>query len=423
MTPSPSPVEASTRPRGCSSRCAGWRRRPPRCRRPASPGRRPPPRRGCRPRRPTTPPTWWSRSTRAARSRSRSRWPRSSTTRPTAARSSAPSSSAGTTPHPPTAPSTWPSPSPSSTEAPAEDGADHDGGGGGPRHRPPTTRAARHPSRGSGSPPWPSPRSRPGWCLLRRRGGARLAGRRRPRHPRPGRVAVTVRRRLAVGLVSLVAVGAGACGGGGPKAATAEAGPGERAEDRSVEAVADDVTPELPTEVRSADGRTVRVDDVSRIVSLWGNITETVFALGLGDNVVGRDVASSFVEAEEVPVVTRAHDVSPESVLSLRPDGRAGRPDHRAARGHHPDPQRRRAGGRRRRGRHHRRHRRPDPPDRPGPRRRRRGAGAGRRGRGRDRVGAGRHPRRRPAPASPSSTCGARPGCTCSPDPARAPTP
>ena len=127
------------------------------------------------------------------------------------------------------------------------------------------------------------------------------------------------RRRLAVGLASLLVVVAAACGGSGPQAATAEAGPGERAEDRSVEAVADGVTPELPTEVRSADGRTVRVDDVSRIVSLWGNITETVFALGLGDNVVGRDVASSFVEAEDVPVVTRAHDVSPESVLSLRP--------------------------------------------------------------------------------------------------------
>jgi iron complex transport system substrate-binding protein len=120
---------------------------------------------------------------------------------------------------------------------------------------------------------------------------------------------------LAVALVVLLA----ACGGSEPGTASAEAGPGERAEDRSVEAVAEDVAPDLPTEVRSADGRTVRVDDVSRIVSLWGNITETVFALGLGDNVVGRDVASSFVEAEEVPVVTRAHDVSPESVLSLRP--------------------------------------------------------------------------------------------------------
>lgn len=120
-------------------------------------------------------------------------------------------------------------------------------------------------------------------------------------------------------LVALL-VGLAACGGGdGPKAASAGPGPGERAEDRSVEAVDAEVVPELPAEVTQADGRTIRVDDVSRIVSLWGNITETVYALGLGDNVVGRDVASTFTEAEDVPVVTRAHDVSPESVLSLRP--------------------------------------------------------------------------------------------------------
>jgi iron complex transport system substrate-binding protein len=128
-------------------------------------------------------------------------------------------------------------------------------------------------------------------------------------------------RRLApvVAVLALLAALA-ACGGGGPGAATAGPGPGERPEDRSVApASTEDVVPQLPAEVTQADGRTVRVDDVSRIVSLWGNITETVYALGLGDNVVGRDVASTFTEAEDVPVVTRAHDVSPESVLSLRP--------------------------------------------------------------------------------------------------------
>jgi iron complex transport system substrate-binding protein len=71
--------------------------------------------------------------------------------------------------------------------------------------------------------------------------------------------------------------------------------------------------------VRSADGRPVTVTDVSRIVPLWGNITEVVFDLGLGGNVVGRDIATTFAEAEDLPVVTRGHDVSAESVLSLRP--------------------------------------------------------------------------------------------------------
>lgn len=130
---------------------------------------------------------------------------------------------------------------------------------------------------------------------------------------------MTVRRRVAVALAAFLALGLASCGGDGPGAVRAAPGPGERPEDHSVAPVDAEVTPELPTEVESADGRTIRVDDVSRIVSLWGNITETIYGLGLGDNVVGRDVASTFTEAEEVPVVTRGHDVSAESVLSLRP--------------------------------------------------------------------------------------------------------
>ena len=40
---------------------------------------------------------------------------------------------------------------------------------------------------------------------------------------------------------------------------------------------------------------------------------------GLGDRVVGRDVGATFREARKVPLVTRGHDVSAESVLSQRP--------------------------------------------------------------------------------------------------------
>ena len=83
--------------------------------------------------------------------------------------------------------------------------------------------------------------------------------------------------------------------------------------------VAADPTPALPAEVRSADGSTVTVTDASRILPLWGNLSEIVFALGLGDRVVGRDVSATFPGTEDLPVVTRAHDVSTESVLSLEP--------------------------------------------------------------------------------------------------------
>ncbi len=78
-------------------------------------------------------------------------------------------------------------------------------------------------------------------------------------------------------------------------------------------------TPTLPVTVSSADGRSVTVTDVSRIVPLWDTLSEVVFALGLGDRVVGRDTSTTFKQARHLPLVTRAHDITAESVLSLRP--------------------------------------------------------------------------------------------------------
>lgn len=63
----------------------------------------------------------------------------------------------------------------------------------------------------------------------------------------------------------------------------------------------------------------VEVTDVSRILPLTGMIAEVVFTLGLGENVVGRDAAADFTEAEELPQISEGHDVSVESVLSLEP--------------------------------------------------------------------------------------------------------
>ncbi|MEU7109429.1 ABC transporter substrate-binding protein [Streptomyces sp. NPDC046215] len=76
----------------------------------------------------------------------------------------------------------------------------------------------------------------------------------------------------------------------------------------------------LPATVRSADGRDVTVRATDRIVPLTGALSEIVFTLGLGDHVVARDVTATFEQAKKLPVVTRAHDVSAESVLSLKPD-------------------------------------------------------------------------------------------------------
>lgn len=87
-----------------------------------------------------------------------------------------------------------------------------------------------------------------------------------------------------------------------------------------VEPLTGTVTPALPVTVGSADGRKVTVREAERIVPLSGSLSEIVFTLGLGDRVVARDITATFQQASGLPLVTRGHDVSAESVLSLRPD-------------------------------------------------------------------------------------------------------
>ena len=61
-------------------------------------------------------------------------------------------------------------------------------------------------------------------------------------------------------------------------------------------------------------------NDSSRIVTLGGTITETVFALGAGERVVGVDASSSFPETvNQLPKVAYHRRLSAEGVLSLRP--------------------------------------------------------------------------------------------------------
>lgn len=122
----------------------------------------------------------------------------------------------------------------------------------------------------------------------------------------------------------------GACAGGGSDTAASEATPvsasaraaaaeKQLAKNTLVPLEGEAPTPKLPVTVDSSDGRKVSVRDASRILPLNGGIAEIVFTLGLGDRVVGRDITATFAEAKKLPQVTKAHDVSAESVLSLRP--------------------------------------------------------------------------------------------------------
>ncbi|MFJ9628356.1 hemin ABC transporter substrate-binding protein [Streptomyces sp. NPDC091280] len=128
-----------------------------------------------------------------------------------------------------------------------------------------------------------------------------------------------MRTRLAGALLTVLALTLTGCGGTGTTATTASAKTGATAANR-VEPLTDTPEPRLPVTVTSADGRKVTVDRARRVVPLSGSLSEIVFTLGLGDRVVARDITATFQQAAKLPLVTRNHDVSAESVLSLKPD-------------------------------------------------------------------------------------------------------
>lgn len=70
------------------------------------------------------------------------------------------------------------------------------------------------------------------------------------------------------------------------------------------------------------------VESKERIVSLNGGNTEVLFALGLGDQIVGRDLSSSYPpEANELPSVGYQFQLNAEGILSLKPTIVIGRAD------------------------------------------------------------------------------------------------
>lgn len=76
---------------------------------------------------------------------------------------------------------------------------------------------------------------------------------------------------------------------------------------------------QLPVTIEGDDGVSVTVSDISRIVTLRASISEVIYYLGLGDNVVGRDESTTFDEASDVPIVTNGHEIGAEALLALEP--------------------------------------------------------------------------------------------------------
>lgn len=73
-------------------------------------------------------------------------------------------------------------------------------------------------------------------------------------------------------------------------------------------------------ELNDAEGNLVVVDDLSRIITLGGTVTEIVFALGSGDNVVAVDSSSSYpTQVSDLPQIGYQRRLSAEGVLALDP--------------------------------------------------------------------------------------------------------
>ncbi|GMA32776.1 ABC transporter substrate-binding protein [Litorihabitans aurantiacus] len=134
-----------------------------------------------------------------------------------------------------------------------------------------------------------------------------------------------------------------ACGGGAPEGGDDPAAPGgptladvqpvadphsyvgpstARLASASVDPIAENPEPELPLTVTDAQGTSVTVHDASRILALdlYGSTARTVYELGLGENLVGRDTSSAFPEVSHLPLVTPSgHELNAEAILELAP--------------------------------------------------------------------------------------------------------
>lgn len=116
-------------------------------------------------------------------------------------------------------------------------------------------------------------------------------------------------------LLSLVIVGT-ACGNGSAQTSVPETSV------PTTSVLAPTTVPQAAADpiVVGADGVTSTIADTSRIVTLSGDLTEMVFALGFGPSVVAVDVTTVHpAEAARLPIVGVGRFLTPEGVLAQEP--------------------------------------------------------------------------------------------------------
>lgn len=89
-----------------------------------------------------------------------------------------------------------------------------------------------------------------------------------------------------------------------------------------IDPVAEAPSSSLPATLTDAQGTEVVVEDTSRVLALdlHGTLARTVFELGMGESLVGRDLSTQFDEAQDLPLVTgKGHELNAESIVALDP--------------------------------------------------------------------------------------------------------
>ncbi|MFD8298705.1 hemin ABC transporter substrate-binding protein [Streptomyces bauhiniae] len=81
-------------------------------------------------------------------------------------------------------------------------------------------------------------------------------------------------------------------------------------------------TPVLPARITDTQGTKVTVRSTDRVLALdlYGSLAATVYGLGMGDRLVGRDQSTGFPGAAKLPLVTQGgHRLNAEAILALHP--------------------------------------------------------------------------------------------------------
>jgi iron complex transport system substrate-binding protein len=86
--------------------------------------------------------------------------------------------------------------------------------------------------------------------------------------------------------------------------------------------IAKNPAPTLPVTYTDITGKPVTITDTRRILAVdsYGTLASTVYALGLGHRLVGRDVSTGIPALQKLPLVTHnGHELNAEAILDLRP--------------------------------------------------------------------------------------------------------